>query len=170
GLACVVNYLFWMRYVATRAKGRFERVSPRMLYEMAKRYDEWPGQDYEGSSCRGALKGWHKHGVCGDALWPYRLDAGGEPVFERPSDGWDVDAATGRLGVYYRVDRDSVVDVQAAIADIGAVYVSAEVHDGWDVLTHARATAAPASHAELPAIAAPRNPGRRGGHAFALVG
>ena len=25
-----------------------ETVSPRMLYEMAKRYDEWPGEDYDG--------------------------------------------------------------------------------------------------------------------------
>ena len=39
-------------------------VSPRMLYEMARRYDEWPGEEYSGSSARGAMKGWHKHGVC----------------------------------------------------------------------------------------------------------
>ena len=170
GLAGVVNYLFWIRYINSASKGRFERVSPRMLYEMAKRYDEWPGQDYEGSSCRGALKGWHKHGVCGEKLWPYPLDANGKPVFERPARGWDVDAATRPLGVYYRIERESVVDLQAAIADIGAVYVSAEVHDGWDALVHARATKAPASHAELPVIPAPRNPQKRGGHAFALVG
>ena len=43
------------------------RVSPRMLYDMAKRYDEWPGEEYEGSSARGAMKGWHKHGVCAEA-------------------------------------------------------------------------------------------------------
>ena len=29
-----------------------------MLYEMARRYDEWPGENYEGSSARGAMKGW----------------------------------------------------------------------------------------------------------------
>lgn len=171
GLAGVVNYLFWVRYITAETSGPpFKRVSPRMLYELAKRYDEWPGQDYEGSSCRGALKGWHKHGVCGEELWPYPLDADGKPVFARPLEGWDADAATRPLGVYYRIDRASVVDVQAALADIGAVYVSAEVHDGWDTLTHARATAAPESHAALPVIPAPKKPGERGGHAFALVG
>jgi hypothetical protein len=169
GLASVVNYLFWIRH-SRSSKAPFARVSPRMLYELAKRYDEWPGQDYEGSSCRGALKGWHKHGVCSEALWPYPLDDKGRAVFERPRAGWELDAATRPLGVYYRIDRASVVDLQAAIADIGAVYVSAEVHGGWDTLLHARATQAPASHAQLDSIPAPRNPRNRGGHAFALVG
>ena len=170
GLAGVVNYLLWIRYVHSAGKGTFARVSSRMLYELAKRYDEWPGQDYEGSSCRGALKGWHKHGVCSEALWPYPLDADGVPLFARPEDGWEVDAGTRPLGVYYRIDRESVVDMQAALADIGAVYVSAEVHDGWDTLTHARATSPPANHAGLPVIPAPKRPGQRGGHAFAIVG
>lgn len=29
---------------------------------MARRYGEWPGENYEGSSARGAMKGWHQHG------------------------------------------------------------------------------------------------------------
>ena len=87
GLACVVNYLLWVRHLHSGSKARFDRVSPRMFYEMAKRYDEWPGQDYEGSSCRGALKGWHKHGVCGDMLWPYPLTPDDKPIFTRPKAG-----------------------------------------------------------------------------------
>ena len=31
------------------------KASPRMLYEMAKRFDEWPGESYEGSSVRAAI-------------------------------------------------------------------------------------------------------------------
>jgi hypothetical protein len=46
------------------------RVSPRMLYEMARKYDEWPGEKYEGSSARGAMIGWTRHGVCEESLWP----------------------------------------------------------------------------------------------------
>ncbi len=34
-----------------------QRASARMLYEMAKRNDEWTGSAYEGSSIRGAIKG-----------------------------------------------------------------------------------------------------------------
>lgn len=166
GLACVTNYLYWLRHLALPARGRKppELVSPRMFYELARLYDEWPGQDYEGSSCRGALKGWHKHGVCSEALWPYPLDRSGNGVFERPAAGWDDDATRRPLGVYYRVDRKSVVDLQAAIYEIGAIYVSADVHDGWGVET----SALPDSHDKLPRIA--RMTQRSGGHAFALVG
>ncbi|MFG6467736.1 C1 family peptidase [Roseateles sp. BYS87W] len=165
GLACVTNYLYWLRHLAApRSKTLPELVSPRMFYELAKLYDEWPGQDYEGSSCRGALKGWHKHGVCSAALWPYPLDKDGNGVFQRPLPGWDEDAPTRSLGVYYRVDKRSVVDMQAAILEIGAVYVSSDVHAGWTL----DASPLPSHHGELPRIATQTE--KTGGHAFALVG
>jgi hypothetical protein len=170
GLACVANYLLWTRHLAAGTKVPFLPVSQRMFYELAKRYDEWPGTDYDGSSCRGALKGWHKHGVCSAPSWPYRLGKGNAAVFVRPTAGWELDASKRPLGVYYRVDRESVVDLQAAIADIGAVYVSAFVHDGWDALIRKRHAPPPSSHAKLPAIPPPRQPKKLGGHAFALVG
>ncbi|RZL33613.1 MAG: peptidase C1 [Rubrivivax sp.] len=166
GLACVTNYLYWLRHLDLPARSRklAEPVSPRMFYELAKLYDEWPGQDYEGSSCRGALKGWHKHGVCSLKLWPYPLDASGAGIFQRPLPGWDEDAAGRPLGVYYRVDKKSVVDMQSAIYEIGAVYVSGDVHDGWGL----DGSAMPASHDKLPRIG--RMTSKTGGHAFALVG
>ncbi|WP_051362147.1 C1 family peptidase [Solimonas soli] len=172
GLACVANYLLWRRHVMQARRIRFLPVSPRMFYELARRYDEWPGERYDGSSCRGALKGWHKHGVCAEALWPYAFGDDGKPVFVPPEKGWELDAATRTLGVYYRVDKASVVDLQAAIAEIGAVYVSCQVHDGWDTLAKARAQPAPRSHRDLlrAEIPPPKNPGKLGGHAFALVG
>ena len=164
GLACVTNYLYWLRHLDAPRVKLPDPVSPRMFYELAKLYDEWPGQDYEGSSCRGALKGWHKHGVCSSTLWPYPLDANGGGVFQRPLAGWDEDATRRPLGVYYRVDKKSVVDMQAAIYEIGAVYVSADVHDGWSL----DESTMPASHDKLPRIA--RMKSKTGGHAFALVG
>lgn len=81
GLAAVVNFLLW-RNNGFKMKG-LQTVSPRMLYNMARFYDEWPGEDYDGSSCRGAMKGWHRHGVCTDKLWPYR-NAKGKIVFVEP--------------------------------------------------------------------------------------
>ena len=62
-LAGVINYLLNMRRVSNR-------VSPYMLYRLARRYDEWPGEGYEGSSARGAMKGWVRHGVCPHDVWP----------------------------------------------------------------------------------------------------
>ena len=42
-----------------------------MLYSMARRYDEWKTNDDqdEGSSLRGALKGWARHGASAGRLW-----------------------------------------------------------------------------------------------------
>ena len=152
GLAACINYLFWRRWVAAGrpAERRPVRVSPKMLYELARLYDEWPGEDYEGSSCRGAMKGWHKHGVCAETLWPMQ---------GRPDPGWAEDAAERPLGAYYRIDRSAIGDLQAAIHEVGAVYVSAMVHAGW------RLGRAP----ELPRILWTRQR-LEGGHAFALVG
>jgi hypothetical protein len=149
GLAAVVNYLFWR--AGLDRPDTPTRVSAQMLYHLAKFYDEWAGEDYDGSSCRGAMRGWHHHGVCAESLWP--------------NGAWEVDAATRPLGAYYRIDTRSLNDVQAAIYEVGAVYVSASVHDGWapDRLTHE--TALPA-----PVIPEPLDPSTTGGHAFAIVG
>lgn len=162
GLAAVINYLRWSTaFQAHQPIGPADLVSTRMLYHLARFYDEWPGEDYEGSSCRGALKGWQRHGVCLETLWPY--DNG---QFRRPLPGWDTDAVTRPLGVYYRIQRGSVVDMQSAILQAGAIYVSAEVHRGWRL--------GPASGRKLPTheILPVIQPDEEvlGGHAFAIVG
>ena len=174
GLAAVVNYLLFTRGTLPTA-GHATRVSPAMLYRLARIYDEWPGEDYDGSSCRGALKGWQRHGVCRDALWPYVIKRG-KRVHVPPSEdpqarddperNWDIDALTRALGTYYRIDAQSVSDMQAAIHEAGAIYVSGSVHEGWDV--PARKTLS--GHSDLVRIRFVANPRKPGGHAFALVG
>ena len=62
GLAALINYVRFAQSVEAGTDAP-ERVSTRMLYHLARKYDEWPGEDYEGSSCRGAMKGWFHHGV-----------------------------------------------------------------------------------------------------------
>ena len=175
GLAALINYLLWKQKLATedtvdighsdyelrdnavwRWKADFnpttDRVSMRMLYQMARIYDEWPGEDYEGSSCRGAMKGWHRHGVCTDATWKYSSERA-----LRPKEGWEVEAAQQPLGAYYRINKDSISDLQAAIYEVGAIYASATVHEGW-FLRKSR---------KLPVI---KQKKKAGGHAFAIVG
>ena len=145
GLAAAIDYQQFVRAVTaggTAAKA-IRKSSTAMLYQLARLYDEWPGEDYEGSSCRGALKGWHRHGVCSEELWPYTTDKKSKRICEAPkqdpknrckvTSNWDIDALGCTLGVYYRVDVRSVVDMQAAIQQIGALYVSATVHEGWEV-------------------------------------
>jgi hypothetical protein len=156
GLAAVINYLLWRRNMDKGVKSS-KKVSMQMLYQLARFYDEWPGEDYEGSSCRGAMKGWHRHGVCREDFWPYS-----DKKFAEPHSGWDTDAAKRPLGAYYRINKDSISDMQAAIKEVGAIYVSANVHDGWFPKTWEK-------DGEFLLIGSPKNSGR-GGHAFALVG
>ena len=145
GLAAVSNYL-----LRTRDKYPDSTpVSAKMLYEMAKRYDEWSGEDYDGSSARGAMKGWHKHGVCADSLW--EKDKGDRLTAKRAAD-----AASRPLGAYYRVNHKDLVAMHVAMAEVGILYASAMVHAGWDnVRLDGRI---------------PRYKRVKGGHAFALVG
>ena len=122
GLATVIHYLLRTRKVVPdRAE-----VSPWMLYDMARRYDEWPGEHYEGASARGAMKGWHKHGVCSKANWP-KEDRDAERYRGRFAD-----ALRRPLGAYLRVNHKDVIAMHTAISEVGILYATASVHDGWD--------------------------------------
>ena len=122
GLATIVHYLLRSREVVP---DRIE-VSPRMLYDMARRYDEWPGEKYEGSSARGAMKGWHKHGVCSSLHWQYSGKQESTRYAERFKD-----ALQRPLGAYFRVNHKDIIAMHAAIAEVGVLYATAQVHEGW---------------------------------------
>lgn len=70
--------------------------------------------------------------------------------------------------MYYRINPKAITDLQAAILEVGAVYVSAFTHHGWETIE--TSTSPPTSHANLPVIDYSGKPSRSGGHAFALVG
>jgi hypothetical protein len=161
GLACVANYLRWRMLGTPKA---LASVSPRMLYELARRYDEYGGEDYDGSSCRGALKGWHHHGVCLADDWPYHPGPQGAT---QPKRGWADRAIEQTLGIYYRIEAQVITDMQAAIHEVGAIYVSAYTHSGWDNVAE---TVTPNSHDNLPVIRWNGRRSRQNGHAFAMVG
>ena len=160
GLAAVINYLNWRSSIRIEGKKIIcpaniieQKVSARMLYNMARIYDEWDGEDYEGSSCRGAMKGWHRHGVCKDQTWPYSVKQE-----KGPGESWSAEAILNPLGAYYRINKDSVVDMQGAIHEVGAIYCCANVHEGWWVDN------------EKSLTLIKQNSRLIGGHAFAVVG
>ena len=164
-LSCVVEYLL-------RRSGRDKAavVSPYMLYSMARRYDEFPGSvEDEGSSLRGALKGWFKHGACAEALW----DTGVAMPKQRSRSGedWWLDAVWRPLGAYYRIDTDNIADMHAALNEVGILYCSAGCHSGWDEGLALRPMARrPTSFSRIWTI--PRQGGQamHPGHAFAILG
>lgn len=144
GLAAVINLL-------NQRRGSRVRVSPRMLYEMARKHDEWPGEQYSGSSCRGAIKGFGEMGVCRESYWPYRDDRPGELTVKAAKD-----ARANTIGAYYRLSH-RVSDFHAALNEAGAIFCSADVHSGWG-----------ASAIKNGVI--PLRSTATGGHAFAIVG
>lgn len=128
GLATVVNYLLTTRKVVSDCNP----VSPRMLYELAKRYDEWPGESYSGSSARGGMKGWHKHGVCSEEHWPSAPSKNNKgQLLTGLNDARTADALRRPLGAYYRVNHKDLVAMHAAIAEVGVLFATSNVHQGW---------------------------------------
>ncbi len=143
GLAAAINML-------NHRRQHSYQVSARMLYEMAKRHDEWPGQRYAGSSCRGAIKGWYAMGVCRDKDWPYRPNPG-ELTIRRAKK-----ARENTLGAYFRLQH-KVSHFHTALNEVGAVFVSAMVHGGWDRSRIKDGIITPQEEI-------------LGGHAFAIIG
>ncbi|MNX33285.1 Chitinase class I [compost metagenome] len=161
GLATVAHYLLLRRRVVPDATP----VSPRMMYELARRYDEWPGEDYSGSSARGAMKGWHKHGVCSESLYPSGVVRASKKTAKPASqdstagrglnDERVVDALRRPLGAYFRVNHKDLVAMHSAIAEVGVLYATCTVHEGWSRV------GADGMITQSSAIL--------GGHAFAIV-
>jgi hypothetical protein len=158
-LATVIHTL-----LARRDRKLAAEVSPFMLYGMARHYDNLPGTSAaNGSTCRGVLKGWFKHGACDIGFWP-RL---AEPKATGKVDWWD-DGVRRPLGSYYRVERRSVVDMQAALNQTGVLLASADTHPGWDAGSELSAKAKKSKSIWVIPFGMPSSGG--GGHAFAILG
>lgn len=151
-LAAMCNYLLRSRRVYPSKTP----VSPHMLYETAKLYDEWRGASYEGTSARGAMKAWHKHGVCAAKLWPAQ-DAKKPMKFDQTiTRARAADAASRPLGAYLRVNHKDIVAMHAALAEVGILFVTSMVHKGWGKVKKDGRV--------------PQDPNLVGAHAFAIVG
>ncbi|CAH1070303.1 C1 family peptidase [Candidatus Nitrotoga sp. 1052] len=160
-LAAVINFLLHQRKLK-------RRISPRMIYELARRYDEWPGENYSGSSARGAMKGWERHGVCTQTLWPDHLHGANNFDQQRADE-----ATLTPGGAYYRVDFRQVRHVHAAIHEVGIVYATLMVHAGWGQPGPSTVSLKAGASSKSPKIKIPviqRKGNADGGHAIALVG
>lgn len=157
-LSAVINYLL-------NKRGIKRVVSPRMLYEMARCYDEWPGENYEGSSARGAMKGWARHGVCEQELWQDSMKGRGF-LDARISEA----ALANPAGAYYRIKHKEVRDVHAALAEVGIVYCTIMVHDGWCNPGPKETMPLKVGEEKMSFPIISRSGAAKSGHAIALVG
>lgn len=155
-LASVAHYLLRSRKIYKDT----EPVSPKMIYNLAKKYDEWSGENYEGSSCRGAMKAWHKHGICSEQLWSSIKKSKGREettlTYERT-----LDAIKRPLGAYFRVNHKDIRAMHSAISEVGILYASAFVHEEWRHVN--------SKNFEIK-FEPDKPPDSIGGHAFVIVG
>jgi hypothetical protein len=171
-LATVVEYLL------DRAGDRpAERISGFMIYSMARRYDEWDESEVDedeeekeevddGSSLRGALKGWSKHGACCERMWE---EMKMPPATNEETTDWWLDAVKRPMGAYYRISPKCIRDMHIALREVGVVYASAFNHSGWEALMNGKKQPPPLATTDLPVIERQRG-ARDQGHAFAIVG
>lgn len=117
-LAAVAEMLYW------RKLGNPPDFSERWAYEKSKKYDEWPGEDYDGSSIRGAVKAWSKEGICEEKHWPYKPGKRGTPGPKAAEN-----AALYPVEKYERCL--GLENMKHAIHYRGAIIVGASIHRGW---------------------------------------
>jgi len=158
-----------LEYLLERSETKqAEDISAFMLYSMARRYDEWAEDESEdsGSSLRGALKGWARHGASCERLW---MTLRMPPASNVPAEDWWLDAVKRPMGAYYRIAPDNVRDIHVALKEVGAVSASALTHQGWDALQGRKRTPTPTDPDTIPVIETARGAADQG-HAFAIVG
>ncbi len=131
----------------------YEPVSERMLYELAKLYDEWMDDSVGGTSLRAVIKAFYQNGVCLGRTSPYRPGERGWTLTRQAAK----EARGITLGAYYRLQPD-LLDFQLALIETGAIIVSAHVHSGWS----------PFDGAAIESIPFERD--KVGSHAFVIVG
>jgi len=177
-----------IEYLLDRGGRPVESISGYMLYNMARRYDEWAADQSKdtGSSLRGALKGWSRHGASAQRLWiglympdaPQltekelenldKPDTRAKPDPPGPEDWW-LDAVKRPMGSYYRISPENIRDMHIALAEAGVLVASAFTHSCWDLLLNDRATPAPTDVRQLDVIRFQAG-AQDQGHAFAIVG
>ena len=170
-VAAMINAVLRNHTAATRERGEEPaaaadgddapiRVSAAMLYAMARRYDEFEGEEDAGSSLRGALKGWFYHGVLPEEDWPEgaAVEVDLDPVLAEK-------AMRRPLGAFYRVNPFRLDDMQSAINELYGIAASSVIHEGWQ-------EPRPVDKSGRRMMVIERRPGAPllGGHAYALVG
>lgn len=124
-LAAIANYTL-RRAVDDPA---LPSVSRRMLYEVAQIHD---GKDFrEGSTLRGALKGWRLTGVARDDLWPYDPDDEDGAIHGGLDLARVLDARHRPLLGYRRIRCADLDAIKDALASGHALFAAATLHVGW---------------------------------------
>ena len=121
---CSVIDILRIRDAAWPWEGRDPKASAEMLYRCAREIEaaeRGKNAPTEGlTSLRSAIKAVYYNGINTEHDWKKKDEV------ERAKRARDIP-----LGAYYRL-RPVLNDYHAALNDVGAIYVAAEIHDDWD--------------------------------------
>lgn len=105
----------------SRVRGASSVFSARSIYVEARRNDEWPGEDYAGSSVQGAMKGLKEVGAYFDGDWPYEREL--EPLPNRKS--------AVKITAYSRIPKERTDLFIEALRSGKTVVISIRVTDDF---------------------------------------
>ena len=91
-----------------------EEPSPMWIYKTAKKYDAWEGENYSGTSIRGAAKGLLKKGCCFESFWPYKDSEDSQPEDMTAA---ELDASYKKSLSYKTVPCDDINEIKAILMD-----------------------------------------------------
>lgn len=100
-----------------RVSGNVELFSARSIYVESRKRDEWPGEDYEGSSVLGAMEALKEVGAYLEADWPYERSS--EPLPDRKP--------ARRISTYSRIPKDRTDRLIAALQSGRVIVISLKV-------------------------------------------
>jgi hypothetical protein len=101
-------------------------LSALWIYNKAKKYDFWEGEDYSGTSIAGACQSLIKEGVCLEEFMPY--------VFRENVDakeGAEQDALKRKFSSYYAVEFNNSEEIKQIIYEGKKIWTSFIVHEGF---------------------------------------
>lgn len=132
---------------------RYIVLSPRFLYEEARKIDGFP-DDEAGTSCLAAMKVLKEKGVCEEEFWPYSVEHPG-----RPKPGVEENAKQYRIKGYAKLD--SLETMKRSLIVNGPFLIGVPVYNNWR-------TQAVWETGKVPMP--PENESPVGGHALCVVG
>ncbi len=99
--------------------------------EFGRPSNQSPQIDQGLQSLRSIIKGLYHNGACSHDVFTRPLEAGAMDAEARRLVDIARDARSRPLGSYYRL-KPVLNDYHAALNEVGAIYVAAEIHEGWD--------------------------------------
>ena len=138
--------------------------SQRFLYRKTRENDQWPGENYEGTSTRDGLKTWNKLGICEEVYWPWfpydvRFGSSNFHLVSHEdasfTDKSDINALNYRISSYEKCS--TTLDMKKALFLHGILVARSEIHSGWKIYGNDK-------------ISWNDTCQKLGGHAYAIVG